>query len=124
MKKEDVIQRLLESTQKYGLADTLAFVFGKNIHVNIGFSPTACRASIEELALSVRSHNALRRTGIETLGQLISWLNENNLKTIRNLGNKSIREIQIKTLTYGFEQLTAKEQAAFFGDLIENNTIE
>ena len=48
--------------------------------------------SIEELDLSVRSNNCLRRAGINTVGDLINK-SEEDLKKVRNLGTKSLEEI-------------------------------
>jgi len=55
--------------------------------------------SIGEIGLSVRSYNALRRAGIETVGQLLEY-NEESLLQIRNLGRKSIDEILLKMEEY------------------------
>ena len=123
MKKEEIVRMLIKSTQEYGLVDTLGCVIGKNIHVNVDFTKTACEASIDELTLSVRSNNALRRSGIATIGELITRLNEGDLKSIRNLGNKSVNEIKTKVLVFGFDQLSEKGKMAFLYDLVENNTM-
>ena len=48
--------------------------------------------SIEEMDLSVRSNNCLRRAGINTVGDLINK-SEEDLKKVRNLGTKSLEEI-------------------------------
>lgn len=48
---------------------------------------------IEELGLSVRAYNALRRRGIRTIGEVID-LTEKDLSEIRNLGSKSREEIK------------------------------
>lgn len=121
MNKNEVINTLIESQRNYGLVDTLHRVFGKNIHINVGFSQSVCNASIEDLALSVRSHNALRRANISTIGELIDKLNEGNIKSIRNLGTKSYSEIQTKMMVYGFEQLSESDKKSFFEFLVENN---
>ena len=123
MKNETIVKALMESAREYGVVATLLQVFGKNIHVNVGFSQSTCDASIEELALSVRSYNALRRADITTLGDLVARLNEGTVKNIRNLGVKSYHEIQIKMLDYGFEQLSDAGKIAFFQDLVENNVM-
>lgn len=123
MKKEEIVRLLMHCTQEVGLVYALGQVFGNNIHVNVGFTKLACDASIDELLLSVRSSNALRRSNISTLGELIAKLNEGDLKTIRNLGAKSISEIKTKILIYGFDQLSDKDKTAFFYDLVENNTV-
>ncbi len=122
MNKAEVVKTLMDAEKQCGLVDTLHRVFGKNIRVNVGFSKSACDSSIEELALSVRSYNALRRANVTTLGDLIERLNEGGLKSIRNLGAKSFSEIQTKMLVFGFERLSEKEKSEFFHFLVENNT--
>lgn len=122
MNKAEVVKTLINAQKEFGLVETLHKVYGRDIKVNIGFSKSACDASIEELVLSVRSYNALRRANISTLGDLIERLNEGGLKSIRNLGVKSYREIQTKMLVYGFEHLSENEKYAFFNYVVENNT--
>ena len=122
MNKAEVVKTLVNAQKEFGLVETLHKVYGRDIKVNIGFSKSACDASIEELVLSVRSYNALRRANISTLGDLIERLNEGGLKSIRNLGVKSYREIQTKMLVYGFEHLSENEKYAFFNYVVENNT--
>ena len=122
MNKTEVVKTLMDAEQPVGLVNTLNRVFGKNIRINIGFTKNACNASIDELALSVRSYNALRRANVTTLGDLIERLNEGVLKNIRNLGAKSFSEIQTKMLVYGFDHLSDKEKSEFFHYLAENNT--
>ena len=47
---------------------------------------------IDELELSVRSYNCLKRAGIETIGQLLVK-SESELAAIPNFGSKSIEEV-------------------------------
>ena len=47
---------------------------------------------IEELLLSVRSYNCLKRAGINTIGDLIQK-NEEEMMRVRNLGRKSLKEV-------------------------------
>ncbi len=51
--------------------------------------------NIEELGLSVRSFNCLKRAGIDTVGELVSYTESEMLK-IRNLGEKSLEEVLTK----------------------------
>jgi DNA-directed RNA polymerase subunit alpha len=51
--------------------------------------------TIEELELSVRSSNCLKRAGINTVGELINKT-EDDLMKVRNLGKKSLVEIRDK----------------------------
>ena len=48
---------------------------------------------IEDLDLSVRSHNCLRLAEIETLGDLVSR-KEEELLTYKNFGKKSLMELK------------------------------
>ena len=51
--------------------------------------------SIEELELSVRSSNCLRRANINTVEELTQKSEEDMMK-VRNLGKKSLNEIKYK----------------------------
>lgn len=55
---------------------------------------------IEELDLSVRSYNCLKRQGVNTIGQLIECT-EQDLLNIRNFGAKSIEEVKDKLQAMG-----------------------
>lgn len=54
---------------------------------------------IENIELSRRSYNALRRAGVETVGDLLEYT-EDSLSKIRNLGRKSIDEVLLKIEEY------------------------
>lgn len=51
--------------------------------------------TIEELDLSVRSYNCLKRAGINTIGELTRKTEEDMMK-VRNLGKKSLQEVKDK----------------------------
>ena len=55
--------------------------------------------TIEELELSVRASNGLKRANINTLGDLIQKTRE-EMSKIRNLGQKSLEEIENKLKEY------------------------
>jgi len=61
---------------------------------------------IEDLELSVRSHNCLRSAEIDTLGQLVSK-REDELLGYKNFGKKSLAELkellESKSLSFGME---------------------
>ncbi len=56
---------------------------------------TELERQIEELDLSVRSYNCLKRAGIHSVRQLVEF-SENDLLNIRNFGAKSIEEVKDK----------------------------
>ncbi len=55
---------------------------------------------IEDLDLSVRSYNCLKRAGIRSVRQLVEF-SENDLLNIRNFGVKSIEEVKDKLESMG-----------------------
>ena len=48
--------------------------------------------SIDEMELSVRSHNCLQAAGIRTIGELVSK-EENEMLRFKNFGRKSLMEL-------------------------------
>ena len=65
---------------------------------------------IEDLDLTVRSYNCLKREGIHTVGELINR-SEADLLDIRNFGSKSIDEIKAKLHSMG---MSLKDSPAGF----------
>ena len=57
--------------------------------------------TIEELDLSVRAFNCLKRAGVNSVGDLINKSPEEMMK-VRNLGKKSLEEVMGKLEALGF----------------------
>lgn len=57
--------------------------------------------TIDELDLSVRSFNCLKRAGINTVENLINK-SESDMMKVRNLGRKSLEEVIAKLASFGF----------------------
>ena len=55
---------------------------------------------IEDLDLSVRSYNCLKRAGIQTVEEL-TQKTEDEMMRVRNLGKKSLKEVKDKILEHG-----------------------
>ena len=64
--------------------------------------------TIEELDLSVRSFNCLKRAGINTVEDLINKTEEDMMK-VRNLGRKSLEEVIAKLQSFGFTLRSEEE---------------
>ena len=64
--------------------------------------------TIEELDLSVRSYNCLKRAGINTVEDLISRTEEDMMK-VRNLGRKSLEEVLQKLHALGLSLAPSEE---------------
>ena len=65
---------------------------------------------IEDLDLTVRSYNCLKREGIHTVGELVNR-SEADLLDIRNFGSKSIDEVKAKLVSMG---MSMKDSPAGF----------
>jgi len=84
---------LLELTQLFSeLADAASVTVGP---AEDDSAPSDYAITIEELNLSVRSYNCLKREGLNTVGDLVQK-SETELMDIRNFGQKSIDEVKAK----------------------------
>jgi DNA-directed RNA polymerase subunit alpha len=70
----------------------------------LGFPSEVYEIPIEQLDLSVRVFNSLRRTGITSVGEVLEMLTlgEDTLLTIRNFGQKSLDELHARLRERGF----------------------
>ena len=113
---------LFESTEKIGIISTLA-PFGNDIKISIPLSQKFCDKSIDDMDLSVRASNGLKRSGAMTVRELTDTImSEKGLDTVRNLGKKSISEIKTKLLFLAYNELSDKEKQDFWNKFIEINS--
>jgi len=74
--------------------------------IEIGPSPTDAALAadlalpVEDLQLTIRAYNCLKREGIHTVGELVAR-SEQDLLDIRNFGAKSITEVKEKLVQLG-----------------------
>ncbi len=66
------------------------------------------KTPIEELQLSVRSYNCLKRANIQKVGDLVEKTEDEMLK-VRNLGQKSLEEVKDKLKDRGLSLFVKKE---------------
>ena len=98
--------------------------------VEIGPAPVEIAASnelstpIEDLDLTVRSYNCLKREGINTVSELIA-LSEDQLMNIRNFGSKSVDEVRDKLAGLGlrFKDAVPGFDSAYFGGGFDDDQI-
>ena len=64
--------------------------------------------TIEELDLSVRAFNCLKRAGINTVAELVQR-NQEDMMKVRNLGTKSLEEVEQKLVALGLALKTSEE---------------
>jgi DNA-directed RNA polymerase subunit alpha len=99
----------LEPDEAVSLA---AKVLSEHLNLFIDLSDAAMQAevmiekvlemNIDELELSVRSYNCLKRAGINTVAELINKTPDDMMK-VRNLGRKSLEEVLAKLKELGLE---------------------
>ncbi len=75
---------------------------------------------VEELKLTMRSYNCLKREGIHTVSELVSR-SEQDLLDIRNFGSKSIEEVKLRLHEMG---LSLKDSSPGFDPLSALNTYD
>jgi len=90
------------------LGRPLAPVISRGIGAGLVLSEEQHNMPISELGLSIRTYNALRRTGIATVGQLLE-LTEEEILSLRNFGPKSYEELRQRLAELGI--LPAPEAA-------------
>ncbi len=74
--------------------------------------------SVDDLELSVRSHNCLKAASIKTLGDLVKR-DENEMLKFRNFGRKSLAELVEIVENYGLE--FGMDVDHYINDNSENN---
>ncbi len=74
---------------------------GRTVQGGAGNELKAFLVPVDTLGLSARSFNSLDRAGIKYLGELI-LMDESELKSIKNLGKKSLDEIQEVMAEHGY----------------------
>lgn len=89
----DLLQHFVDLSEEVG--DKTTVVEKNEAHTN-----KVLEMTIEELDLSVRSFNCLKRAGINTVEDLIAKTEEDMMK-VRNLGRKSLEEVMNKLHSMG-----------------------
>ena len=81
------------------------------IEEDVGLPGEVYEIPIEQLNLSVRVFNSLRRTGITSVGEVLEMLarGEETLLTVRNFGEKSLTELKACLRERGFLEESAEE---------------
>ena len=78
--------------------------------------------ALDELDLTTRTSNALKRARLMTFGDLLNYVeNGNQLKTIKGFGATSIITLYEQILDYHFELLNATEKVRFLIACVKDN---
>src|SRR4029077_2852063 len=74
---------------------------GRGLGSGAALAPDRYHTPIEELNLSVRAYNCLKRSGLMTVGAVLEK-SEDELLALRNFGRKSYDELREKLISMGF----------------------
>jgi DNA-directed RNA polymerase subunit alpha len=75
-------------------------VVERGLGVGTSLPPDKYNTPIEDLNLSVRAYNCLKRSGLMTVGQVLEK-SEDELLSLRNFGRKSYDELRDKLIELG-----------------------
>lgn len=110
---------LQEQADKVGVLATLHQL---GIHdVLVPYSSRLADLSIDEMNLTVRSSNGLKRANAGTFGRLRDLLEtDNGILSVRNLGQKSAKEIKQVFFEECYTRLLPFEKAKYWQDILDN----
>ena len=109
---------LLETLEDVKLSEKKGTKFYFRLHMTDHMH----EASLEELDLSVRSSNCLHRAGYFTIGQLVDALVAGlDLKSIRNCGETSVREIMEHLFLYQYDRFDKQLQENYLLETVVYN---
>ena len=84
------------------------------------YSSRLAEVSIDELSLSVRASNGLKRANVGTFGRLRDLLEtEKGILSLRNLGQKSAGEIRKVFFEEGYSRLLSYEKAQYWQSVLD-----
>ena len=87
----------------------------------VPYSVRLAELAIDEMSLTVRSSNGLKRANIHTFGSLKERMEvENGLINIRNIGQKSLIEIKKMFFEECYTRLLPYEKAHYWQEVLDN----
>lgn len=110
---------LRDVADKQGIWNTLASE-GKSSTAHPPFVGRLAGVSIEELNLTVRSSNGLMRAQANTFGKLNTLMrSEHGITSVRNLGQKSAKEIRDVFFEESYRRMLPYERAQYWQEVID-----
>ena len=113
--------KLYYFAHKHGLSEALEVFSGRTLKVSVPIKNEFYGIKIDELILSTRTVNILKKNKITTLGKLIAKIQNGQLRNIKNIGTKTVSEIQICVLNFCYGELDYLQKIYFFKVLLCNN---
>jgi len=95
---------------------------GGQFHFRLHLTNQMRNTSLEALELGQRSYNCLKRAGYSTIGEVVDAISGGTeLKSIRNCGAKSVREIMEQLFLYQYTSLSPWRQEAYLKEVVQMN---
>jgi DNA-directed RNA polymerase subunit alpha len=104
-----------------GLAEALKENFGSRVRMSFSVNGDIYSTEIMDIDFSVRAYNCLKRGGFGTVGDVLKLVQSHKLHTVRNLSDKTKKEIKIKVLEYVYQRMTKEEKTEFLKQIISKN---
>ena len=117
---ENIIGKIYQEIEFNGFVATVKKLASK-IDIQLPFSQEVLNSSVEILDLTVRDYNWLKRRGLETINNVIDYINNGELSCVRKLDGKMSSRIKIKLCEYGYSCLSEMEKKKFIENLLSLN---
>ena len=111
-----------QKRRTHGEFDSIYAKYGKQLRFPVYLGKALAEAPLEDLELSVRSYNCLKRAGMQTVGDVVERINgRTDLLKIRNLGMRSADEIMQAIMEYQYSILSDGRKARYLKRVAELN---
>jgi DNA-directed RNA polymerase alpha subunit len=108
-------------TNGASLSKALESVYVKRT-VRIPYREEYCEKLVADLGLSRRAFNALMRSKLKTIGDIIEFCNEKKITDVSGLGTGSGVEVFEAILDYCWGSMSQDEKTVFLIDTVERNS--
>ena len=122
MKKDDEYCRVISILEKIDGLKVHRVSGGRGLKFPVYMSEKMPNTDIDNLELSVRASNCLKRSGIHTIGELCETVHSSSdLKAIRNCGSTSIAEIMDKLFYLNYMSISPERRGEYIARVIQMN---
>lgn len=119
MSRPKTAEEMVELAQSIGFIEVLHIFYKRGMTISIPLREDKANREIESLNLSIRPYNCLVRFKIEKMGQLVDAITSKEIAVIKNLNEKSIREILLKTMEFAYLYLDSEGRLKFMQSVLD-----
>ena len=115
---DQIVNKMADGTK---LSKALKDIYTKR-NVCVPYSEEDLKTPITDLRMSCRTTNALLRTNLMTIKDVVKFCEYNKIMKIRNLGTASGIELFEAILDYCWERMNSDKRTDFLIDTVERNS--